>query len=139
VADQQSYANHVHRPMGWVITALLAAIAFVIMVLFVLRQFTVFTLGLLMLASAVLGLVSIIRRYVTRLQDRIIRLEMRLRLAAIGRERDVARLTTGQLVALRFASDNELPALTDRALGENLTSDQIKRAVTDWQADGMRT
>ena len=139
MAVQQSYANHVHRPTGWVITALLAVVAFVIMVLFVLRQFTVFTIGLLILSAAVLGLVSIIRRYVTRLQDRIIRLEMRFRLAAIGRERDAARLTTRQLVALRFASDGELPALTDRALAEDLTPDQIKRAVTDWQADWMRT
>jgi hypothetical protein len=139
VANQQSYANHRHTPTGWVITALLAVIAFAIMVLFVLRQFSVITVGLLLLAAAVLGLVSIIRRYVTRLQDRIIRLEMRLRLAAAGREHEMARLSTKQLVALRFASDGELPALADRTLTENLTPDQIKRAVTDWQADWMRT
>src|SRR5262245_16261930 len=125
---QQNYANHAHRPTGWVITALLAVVAFAIMVLFVLRQLTVFTVGLLILSLAVLGLVSLIRRYATRLQDRIIRLEMRLRLTAIGREHLVARLTTGQIVALRFASDAELPALTDRALAENLApeSDQAR-------------
>jgi hypothetical protein len=135
----QSYANHAHRPTGWVITTLLAVIAFLIMVLFVLRQLSVFTIGLLILSSAVLGVVTLLRLYVTRLQDRIIRVEMRLRLAAIGRERDVARLTRGQLIALRFASDGELPALADRALAENLTPDQIKRAVTNWQPDRMRT
>jgi Family of unknown function (DUF6526) len=139
VADTQSYANHTHRPRGWVITALLAVLAWVGMVLFVLRTPSVLTVALLLMASAVVGLVMLIRRYTTRLQDRIIRLEMRVRLASLGREQDLARLSTRQLVALRFASDPELPALIDRALAENLTGDQIKRAVTHWQADRMRT
>ncbi len=139
MAETQSYANHVHRPVGWVVTALLAVLAFVGMVLFVLRTPSVLTVALLMLAGAVLGLVALIRRYTTRLQDRIIRLEMRLRLAALGREHDMTRLTMRQLVSLRFASDAELGALADRALAENLTPDQIKRAVTNWQADRMRT
>jgi hypothetical protein len=41
----------------------------------------------------------------------------------------------GQIAALRFAPDAELPGLLDRTLAEPLTSDQIKRAVTDWQGD----
>ena len=139
MAETQSYANHVHRPTGWVMTALLAVLAFAGMVLFVLRTPSVLTVALLMMAGAVLGLVALIRRYTTRLQDRIIRLEVRLRLAALGREHDMTRLTTRQLVALRFASDAELGALADRALAENLTPDQIKRAVTNWQADRLRT
>jgi len=44
-----------------------------------------------------------------------------------------------QIVALRFASDAELPGLLQRAAAENLTADQIKRGVTSWQADDMRT
>ena len=139
MAETQSYANHVHRPKGWLITALLAVLGFVGMVLFVLRTPSVISVALLLMASAILGLVALIRRYTTRLQDRIIRLEMRLRLAALAREQDITRLSTRQLVALRFASDAELPTLIDRALAENLTPDQIKRGVTHWQADHLRT
>jgi hypothetical protein len=139
VAETQSYANHVHRPAGWLMTALLAVFGFVGMVLFVLRTPSVISVALLLMASAILGLVALLRRSITRLQDRIIRLEMRLRLAALGREQDMTRLSTRQLVALRFASDAELTTLIDRALAENLTPDQIKRGVTQWQADRMRT
>ncbi len=139
MAQTQSFANHAHRPVGWVVTALLAVLGFVGMVLFVLRTPSVISIALLLVASAVLGLVTMIRGYTTRLQDRIIRLEMRLRLAALGREHDITRLTMRQVVALRFASEAELASLIDRALAEHLTPDQIKRAITNWQADRMRT
>jgi hypothetical protein len=97
------------------------------------------TIGLLCLSVAVLCLVAISRLYIIRLQDRIIRLEMRIRLARLGREADFDRLTTRQLVALRFASDAELPALIQRTLAENLAGKQIKEAVRDWQPDTHRT
>jgi hypothetical protein len=139
VADTQAYANHRHRPVGWVVTALCAVLGFAGMVLFVLRTPSVISVALLLIAAAVVGLVTLIRRYTVRLQDRIIRLEMRLRLIALGRESDMTRLTMRQLVALRFASDAELAALVDRAVTENLTPDQIKRGVTNWQPDRMRT
>lgn len=120
--------------------ALCAVAAFTLSVLLLLRvPRSINALALLLLATVVLGVVVTMRRYATRLQDRIIRLEMRVRLTALGREHDIARLSTRQLVALRFASDAELPALVDRTLGDNLTPDQIKRAVTNWQADTMRT
>ena len=74
-----------------------------------------------------------------RLQDRIVRLEMQVRLERLGRQKDFLSLSTKQLVALRFASDAELPDLIDRALTMKLTPDQIKRSVSDWQADLHRT
>jgi hypothetical protein len=58
---------------------------------------------------------------------------------AAGRGTDFGRLTMAQIAALRFASDAELPGLIGRAVNERLTSDQIKRAVTDWQGDYFRT
>lgn len=82
------------------------------------------------------------RIMVLTVQNRIIRLEMRLRfrelLSGDLLERSKA-LTVRQLVALRFASDAELPALVERTLkGEFPTQKAIKAAIKDWQADWLR-
>jgi len=75
-------------------------------------------------------------------QNRVIRLEMRLRLKEILSGDLLARskaLTVRQLIALRFASDAELPALIERTLkGEFKSGKEIKAAIKDWQADWLR-
>ena len=82
------------------------------------------------------------RRNPQIMQDRIIRLEMQVRLRQLlpaERQGDLARLTLPQLVGLRFASDRELPALVGRVLaGELATQDAIKHAVQEWQPDELR-
>ena len=86
--------------------------------------------------------VAMSRVYVTALQDRIIKLEMRLRVAKCldsKRQADLQRLRKSQLVALRFASDEEMPALLDRIIAENLTAEQIKKAIRVWIPDWDRT
>lgn len=137
--EAQSYANHRYRPRLWLIGALSAVVGFVLIVLFVLRQPSAGGFGLLLLGFSLICVLLMVRRYALRLQDRIIRLEMQTRLARLGRAADVGRATLRQIIALRFASDAELPALLDRAVAEHLTEDQIKRAVTAWQADHLRT
>jgi hypothetical protein len=99
-------------------------------------------LGSVLLAVAVLALVSISRAYTVRLQNRIIRLEMRLRLRDVlpaSQHAQIQELSTPQLVALRFASDAELPALVERAVRERLSRDDIKKAIKDWVPDWERT
>src|SRR5262249_15457559 len=94
----------------------------------------------LIAADVVLLLIS--RTYTTKLQDRIIKLEMRLRCAERlmpAQQAIVARLPTPSIVALRFASDDELPVLVERAEREHLTPDQIKRAIRTWVPDWERT
>ena len=75
-------------------------------------------------------------------QDRVIRLEMRLRLAGLlpaDLQARIPEFTVSQLVSLRFASDAELPALARKVLDDKLTDRKaIKRLVKDWQADYLR-
>jgi hypothetical protein len=82
-----------------------------------------------------------IRLYTLRVQDRVIRLEERLRLVSLLSEPSRSRipeLTEGQLIALRFASDEELPKLTDRALAEKLSAADIKKSIQTWRPDYWR-
>lgn len=75
-------------------------------------------------------------------QDRVIRLEERLRMQSVLPDDLKARIpefSTAQLVALRFASDEELPELARRVLDENITDKKaIKQAVEHWRADNQR-
>ena len=77
-----------------------------------------------------------------KLQDRVIRAEMRARWERVlGKDRgsEFERLTLKQLIALRFASDTELPVLAAEVLAGTTTApDAIKRKVQDWQADQVR-
>ena len=100
------------------------------------------SIGVFALCGAVLALLLISRRYTTKLQDRIIKLEMRVRTAALltAEQRQLLdQLHIKQVAALRFASDGELPELIQRAVRENLKPDAIKRAVKTWTPDLDRT
>lgn len=74
-------------------------------------------------------------------QNRIVRLEMRLRYYVLTHQRFEtfeSSLSFGQIAALRFAPDDELPSLVRRALEENLSSNEIKKNIINWLPDGMR-
>lgn len=95
-----------------------------------------------LVAMALLVLAFYARTFAVTVQDRVIRLEMRLRLAGIlpaDLRPRILEFTVAQLVALRFASDAELPALARRVLDEKLTNRKaIKQLIKDWQADYLR-
>ena len=82
------------------------------------------------------------RLFALRVQDRVIRLEERQRMSRLFPEDlkpRIAEFTPGQLVALRFASDEELPALARKVLNEKLLDQKvIKQAVKHWRADYLR-
>ena len=140
----QTYENHAHRPVPTVVGGLFLIVA---LGAFALRWSGVggrgsFAIGLLALCTSVGVLLTISRLYTTRLQDRIIRLEMRVRTGALltpEQQRLLNQLNIKQIAALRFASDPELGALLERAVREKLAPKEIKRAVKSWTADLDRT
>ena len=96
---------------------------------------------LIVLAVALITLVLKVRFYSLKLQDRIIRLEERLRLTQLLSEplrSRIPELTEGQLCGLRFASDAEVPKLVERALNEKLTRKDIKKSIQNWRPDYWR-
>jgi len=96
---------------------------------------------LLRISVTLLVLAARWRSWATHLQDRVIRVEERIRLTAILPEplrSRIAELSDSQIVGLRFASDAELPALVQRALDEKLSRADIKKAITDWRPDYSR-
>jgi len=82
------------------------------------------------------------RLFAMRVQDRVIRLEERQRMSRLFPEdlkRRIDEFTPGQLVALRFASDEELPDLARKVLNDKVTDAKtIKQSVKNWRADHLR-
>lgn len=143
----QNYDNHVVIPTKFIVVSLvflaaaLLATAGLMMPNTTAGHCLVGTGVMIHALAGVYGLL-LMRTYATRLQDRIIRTEVRLRLAEVLPDElkgPAKKLTVKQLVGLRFASDEELPALTRKVLDENIDkADAIKKLIKNWQADNYR-
>ena len=142
-AVPQTYENHPRYVVGYhFVASFLLLVNLVWSVVVIFRHFSPSAVINALTAVALLLLFWYTREFATGNQDRIIRLEMRLRLERLlpaelkGR---IGEFTPRQLVALRFASDAELPALARKVLDEKiLAGGQIKRMVKDWQGDYLR-
>ena len=141
----QSYAHHTRWDPLFHFFVLpvfvLATIAALVHLILRFGHHPIHSILLFLLAVAVLIAVFKIRLYALKVQDRVIRLEERLRLASLLPESlrsRIPELTEGQLIALRFASDGELAGLAQRAMNERLSPDDIKKAIQNWHADNWR-
>lgn len=138
----QSYASHTHHPVPTYVASVLTLVAVAALIGSWAFAWETLHLGVVSLSLAVLVLVAMSRLYITKLQDRIILLEMKVRCAEIlpaGQDGRLEELTPKQIVALRFASDAELGPLLERAIRERMTPAQIKQAIQQWRPDHLRT
>ncbi|MDB5251800.1 MAG: hypothetical protein JWP27_969 [Flaviaesturariibacter sp.] len=139
---EQHVGNHTRIvPMYHILTglALLALLIGSIRHLIVAGDTERYNASLIVLISLILlSLYIHARTFALKAQDRAIRAEESLRYYILTGKRLDARLGYGQVIALRFASDEELPALADRAVSEGMSSKDIKSAIKSWRADWHR-
>ena len=141
-SSPQTFKNHgrIDPVYHYVLLFLLLFTLFHAVMLFIHHRDAV-SASILLLTLVASVMFYLIRTYSLKVQDRVIRLEERMRLMAILPpllHHRIAELSVSQLVALRFASDKELMALTARVLEEKLTGKEIKAAIVDWRPDYFR-
>jgi Family of unknown function (DUF6526) len=105
------------------------------------RQYTISAWWYLALSLAAIVPIFRLRAYPLKVQDRVIRLEERLRLQALAPpawHSQIYRLTESQLIGLRFAADDEVVELAKQALEHNLSRKQIKERIKNWRSDDWR-
>ncbi len=139
----QNYANHerYHPPFHFVLLPG-ALVLLLLSIVNVVRHYHQLNAWILLLIGLLFPLAAfLLRTNALRVQDRLIRLEERLRLQALlsaELSTRIGELTESQLIALRFASDKELPALVAKVLAANMESRDIKKAIVTWRADTFR-
>ena len=97
------------------------------------QSFLLFFISLTLASTA-----ALLRVYALKVQDRVIRSEENFRHFRLTGSILNQNLRMSQIIALRFASDDEFPVLAARALNEKLTAKQIKEAIVNWRADYYR-
>jgi hypothetical protein len=138
----QSFKSHARfDPPYHFITATVLAVNLFIVLSFAWKYPNYFSFWLVILSIAAWIPVVKLRSYPLKVQDRVIRLEERLRLQALAPAEwhaQIYRLTEDQLIALRFASDDEVVELAKQALEHNLDRKQIKERIKSWRPDYYR-
>jgi hypothetical protein len=139
---QQNFANHAKfDPKFHFFLAPIFLINAISAIVALFRNPSLSTAWAFIFAAALLVAIFTIRIYSLKVQDRVIRLEERLRLSQLlpdSTRSRIGELSESQLIALRFASDKEVPALVQKILSENWKSADIKKAVTQWRPDYFR-
>jgi hypothetical protein len=138
----QNFKNHVRHVPQFAIANVILMVNLVGRLVDLRHGITFGSVMDVLVGAALIALFVMARNSVVTVQDRLIRLEMRLRLAgALPADLcpRIPEFTVAQLVSLRFASDAELPALARKVLDEKLSDRKgIKQLVKDWQADYLR-
>jgi hypothetical protein len=138
----QNLKNHTRLdPLFHIVLTLIVALNLIYSVVHLVRHFGVQSAWFVVLSVGAVIVFLKLRTYPVKVQDRVIRLEERLRLQALAPAEwhaQIYRLSEDQLIGLRFAGDDEVVALAKRALEENLSRKQIKERIRNWRADEWR-
>jgi len=138
----QNFSNHTRRdPLFHFFILPVFAITLAATIVHLVRRPGLHSAWLVVVMIAAMAVIFKLRLYALKVQDRVIRLEERLRLASLldaALRPRIPEFTESQLIALRFASDAELPALATRALNEKLAAPEIKKSVQQWRPDDWR-
>lgn len=138
----QNLKNHGRLDPPFHIVTFFALVAnLVIAIVYMVHHLGFYAAWLVFLSVVVFVPYFKLRLYPLKVQDRVIRLEERLRLQALAPPEwhtHIFRLTEDQLIGLRFASDDEVVELAKQALEHNLNRKQIKERIKDWRADNWR-
>lgn len=141
-ASSQNLKNHARLdPPYHVVLGGISFANLIIAIVHAIRHFSFHSVWLVVLSLALILLLLRMRQYPLKVQDRVIRLEERLRLqslAPVEWHAQIYRLNESQLIALRFAADDEVVGLAKMALEENLSRKQIKERIRNWRADDWR-
>ena len=138
----QNYSNHSRLVAGWHGLTFFAILAFWIGSFVNLADAegpALYSASLLSVAGFIFVCFFVfVRMFALKAQDRAIRAEENLRHFVLTGKLLPASLRIGQIVALRFAADEEFAALAVKASAENLTGKQIKESINNWKADTYR-
>jgi len=142
MADAQTLSHHTrYDPLFHFFVLPVFAITLIATIVHLVRRPGLHSAWVVVFVVAAVVLMFKTRIYALKVQDRVIRLEERMRLASLLDESlrpRIAEFTESQLIGLRFASDAELPALATRALSEKMSRTEIKRAIQQWRPDYWR-
>ena len=140
--QEQNFSNHRRFVPGYhflTLTAILLLTIGSFVNLFTSNKENLYSASLISLIALLLVSVAwYLRTFALKAQDRAIRAEENFRYYILTGKPLPAALKLGQIIALRFASDEEFPKLVEQALTENLNSKDIKKAINNWRADHHR-
>jgi uncharacterized membrane-anchored protein len=139
---EQNLKNHGKWVIGYHLILFLAIIALIIGSIRSLinsSEENLYSTSLLVLVAFILlFMFYFLRAFALKAQDRAIRAEEKLRYFILTSKSLSNKITTRQIVGLRFASDDEFPTLVDKAEKENLSEKEIKKLIKNWKADRYR-
>lgn len=139
---EQNYRNHRQLLASWHVITLFAILCLIVgsirNLIYCNRQVQYSAALLVLVSFIILSLYYHTRKFALIAQDKAILADERLRYFILTGKRMDHRLTTSQIIALRFASDEEMPALADRAAEEKMDKNEIKKQIKLWREDWHR-